>query len=73
MHSWEKEVKKKQEAMEGLLPKQLEVIKETHQALLEAADNIENIHDLHLSDVRHISEQAWALSHWFNLEEKGEK
>ena len=71
---WELEQDKimatRKKAIKGLTETQLLAIKKSHDALYLVTENIKDMEDLYLSDIRDMSEAMWKLKHEFNLGEK---
>ena len=57
-------------AMSKLLPDQREAIHQSWKAMADALQNISEMNDLWLSDIRKLEDSCWSLRHKFNLGDK---
>tara|TARA_R100001460_G_C3473326_1_gene167424 strand:- start:37 stop:282 length:246 start_codon:yes stop_codon:yes gene_type:complete len=62
-------MQKKMRAMNSLTQDQLITIQNTHKIIGEVLQNIKEIDDLYLSDIRNLETSFWKLKHEFLLED----
>ena len=62
-------MQKKMRAMKSLTQDQLITIQNTHKIIGEVLQNIKEIDDLYLSDIRNLETSFWKLKHEFLLED----
>ena len=64
----DKQIALKKASMKSLTYKQLKTIQKTHAIIGEVLQNIKEMDDLYLSDIRNLETSFWKLKHEFLLE-----